>query len=72
MGLKEQIMFPEINYDKIDKVRGMDIIVTTTAKTDDEARELLRLFGFPFPQEAEAAAGRVTPEEEESLSPWRN
>jgi large subunit ribosomal protein L5 len=52
MGLKEQIIFPEISYDKIDKVRGMDIIVTTTAKTDDEARELLRLFGFPFPVEA--------------------
>jgi large subunit ribosomal protein L5 len=50
MGLKEQIIFPEISYDKIDKVRGMDIIVTTTAKSDDEARELLRLFGFPFPQ----------------------
>ncbi|NML06418.1 50S ribosomal protein L5 [Sphingomonas sp. G-3-2-10] len=49
MGIKEQIVFPEINYDRIDKVRGMDIIVTTTAKTDDEARELLRLFGFPFP-----------------------
>ena len=49
MGLKEQIIFPEISYDKIEKVRGMDIIVTTTAKTDDEARELLRLFGFPFP-----------------------
>lgn len=44
-------MFPEINYDRIDKVRGLDVIVTTTAKTDDEARELLRLFGFPFPQE---------------------
>jgi large subunit ribosomal protein L5 len=51
MGLKEQIIFPEISYDQIDKVRGMDIIVTTTAKTDDEARELLRLFGFPFPLE---------------------
>ncbi|MBY8827003.1 50S ribosomal protein L5 [Hephaestia mangrovi] len=50
MGLKEQLVFPEINYDQIDKVRGMDIIVTTTAKTDEEARELLRLFGFPFPQ----------------------
>ena len=50
MGLKEQLVFPEISYDRIDKVRGMDIIVTTTAKTDDEARELLRLFGFPFPQ----------------------
>ena len=57
MGLKEQIIFPEISYDQIDKVRGMDIIVTTTARTDDEARELLRLFGFPFPkEEAEALA----------------
>ena len=53
MGIKEQIVFPEINYDRIDKVRGMDGIVTTTANTDDEARELLRLFGFPFPPEAE-------------------
>ena len=51
MGLKEQIIFPEISYDRIDKVRGMDVIVTTTAKTDDEARELLRLFNFPFPKE---------------------
>jgi large subunit ribosomal protein L5 len=50
MGIKEQIVFPEINYDRIDKVRGMDVIVTTTANTDEEARELLRLFGFPFPQ----------------------
>ena len=50
MGLKEQIIFPEISYDRIDKVRGMDVIVTTTAKTDDEARELLRLFNFPFPK----------------------
>jgi large subunit ribosomal protein L5 len=50
MGLKEQIVFPEINYDRIEKVRGMDIIVTTTAKTDEEARELLRLFNFPFPK----------------------
>jgi large subunit ribosomal protein L5 len=49
MGLKEQIVFPEINYDSIDKIRGMDVIITTTAKTDDEARELLRLFNFPFP-----------------------
>jgi large subunit ribosomal protein L5 len=53
MGLKEQLVFPEINYDRIDKVRGMDVIVTTTANTDDEARELLRLFGFPFPQDAD-------------------
>ncbi|HEV2817732.1 MAG TPA: 50S ribosomal protein L5 [Allosphingosinicella sp.] len=51
MGLKEQLVFPEINYDKIDKVRGLDIIVTTTAKTDEEARELLRFFNFPFPQD---------------------
>jgi large subunit ribosomal protein L5 len=51
-GLKEQLIFPEISYDRIDKIRGMDVIVATTAKTDDEARELLRLFGFPFPQEA--------------------
>jgi large subunit ribosomal protein L5 len=51
MGLKEQLVFPEISYDRIDKVRGMDVIVTTTAKTDDEARELLRLFGFPFPRD---------------------
>ncbi len=51
MGLKEQIVFPEINYDRIEKVRGMDIIITTTARTDDEARELLRLFNFPFPAE---------------------
>jgi large subunit ribosomal protein L5 len=50
MGLREQIVFPEINYDRIEKVRGMDIIVTTTAKTDEEARELLRLFNFPFPR----------------------
>lgn len=55
-GLKEQIVFPEISYDSIDTVRGMDVIVTTTAKTDDEAREMLRLFGFPFPQEEEQEA----------------
>ncbi len=54
-GLKEQLVFPEINYDRIDQIRGMDVIVTTTANTDDEARELLRLFGFPFPIEEEAA-----------------
>jgi large subunit ribosomal protein L5 len=56
MGLKEQIIFPEINYDQIDKVRGMDVIVTTTAKTDEEARELLRLFNFPFPAEEQKQA----------------
>ena len=54
--IKEQIVFPEINYDRIDKVRGMDVIVTTTAKTDEEARELLRLFGFPFPRDADGEA----------------
>ena len=52
MGLKEQIIFPEINYDKIDSVRGMDVIITTSAKTDDEARALLKAFGFPFIQPA--------------------
>ena len=56
-GLKEQLIFPEISYDQVDSVRGMDVIVTTTANTDDEARELLRLFGFPFPlPEAEKKA----------------
>lgn len=48
MGIKEHIVFPEINYDKVDQIWGMDIIVCTTAKTDDEARELLRGFNFPF------------------------
>jgi large subunit ribosomal protein L5 len=51
MGLKEHIVFPEINYDQIDQVWGMDIIVTTTAKTDEEARELLKEFQFPFVQQ---------------------
>lgn len=48
LGIKEQLIFPEIEYDKVDKVRGMDIIFVTTANTDEEARELLRLFGMPF------------------------
>ncbi len=48
LGIKEQLIFPEINYDKIDKIRGMDIVVTTTANTDEEARELLKLLGMPF------------------------
>jgi large subunit ribosomal protein L5 len=48
MGVKEQIMFPEIDYDKIDAVRGMDITITTTARTDDEGRALLKAFNFPF------------------------
>ncbi len=48
MGIKEQIVFPEIDYDKIDRIRGMDITITTTAATDDQGRALLRAFGFPF------------------------
>ena len=48
LGIKEQLIFPEIEYDKVDKVRGMDVIIVTTAKTDEEARELLRLFNMPF------------------------
>lgn len=48
LGIKEQLIFPEVEYDKIDKVRGMDIIFVTTARTDEEARELLTLFGMPF------------------------
>lgn len=48
LGIKEQLIFPEIEYDKVDKVRGMDVVFVTTAKTDEEARELLRLFGMPF------------------------
>ena len=56
LGLKEQIIFPEINYDQIEKVRGMDVIITTTARTDEEARELLRLFNFPFPAEEQKEA----------------
>lgn len=50
LGVKEQLMFPEINYDKIDKIRGMDIIFVTTAKTDEEAYELLKMMGMPFIQ----------------------
>lgn len=50
LGIKEQLIFPEIEYDKIDKVRGMDIIFVTTANTDEEARELLRFLGMPFAQ----------------------
>ena len=48
VGVKEQIIFPEIDYDKIDKVRGLDVIITTTAKTDEEGRELLKALGMPF------------------------
>ena len=50
MGIKEQLIFPEIEYDKVDKVRGMDIVFVTTAKTDEEARELMALLGMPFAQ----------------------
>ena len=48
IGVKEQIIFPEINYDQIDKIRGLDVIICTTAKSNDEARELLRQFNMPF------------------------
>ena len=51
VGIKEQLIFPEIDYDKIDKIRGMNVVFVTTAKNDEEARELLRLFGMPFGQE---------------------
>ncbi len=53
MGVKEHIVFPEIDYDKVDQIWGMDVIVCTTAETDNEARELLRAFNFPFPVEKE-------------------
>jgi len=48
LGVKEQLIFPEINYDKVNKIRGMDIVIVTTANTDQEAFELLKLFGMPF------------------------
>jgi large subunit ribosomal protein L5 len=48
LGIKEQLIFPEIDYDKIEKIRGMDVIIVTTGKTDEEARELLRILGVPF------------------------
>ena len=50
LGIKDQLIFPEIEYDKIDKIRGMDIVFVTTAKSDEEARELLKLLGMPFSQ----------------------
>lgn len=56
MGLREQLVFPEIDYDKVDKIRGMDISIVTTARTDEEARELLRLMGIPFRQQSPTAA----------------
>ncbi|MCX5906916.1 MAG: 50S ribosomal protein L5, partial [Deltaproteobacteria bacterium] len=48
LGIREQIIFPEINYDKIDKVKGLNVSIVTTAKTDEEGKELLRLLGMPF------------------------
>ena len=56
IGLREQLVFPEIEYDKVDKIRGMDIAIVTTARTDEEARELLRLLGMPFRERESAAA----------------
>ena len=50
LGIREQLLFPEIEYDKVDKIRGMEMIFVTTAKTDEEAKELLRLLGMPFAQ----------------------
>ena len=50
LGIREQLLFPEIEYDKVDKIRGMEMIFVTTAHTDEEARELLRLMGMPFEQ----------------------
>ncbi len=55
LGLREQLVWPEIDYDSIDKIRGMEIIIVTSAKTDEEARELLRLLGMPFARQAQAA-----------------
>ncbi len=60
MGLKEHLVFPEINYDQIDQIWGMDIIVCTTAKTDDEARALLKEFQFPFVQRKLSGGGTDT------------
>ncbi|MEM8696572.1 MAG: 50S ribosomal protein L5 [Pseudomonadota bacterium] len=65
MGLKEQMVFPEIKYDDVDEVRGMDVIVATTATTDEEARELLRLFNFPFPPEETSEDDGETDNEEQ-------
>lgn len=60
MGMKEQLTFPEIDYDKVDKARGMDIIIVTTAKTDEEARFLLQQLGLPFRQQGQAGPGGAT------------
>jgi large subunit ribosomal protein L5 len=53
LGLKEQIVFPEVDYDQVDTIRGMNVVICTTAKTDDEARELLRGFNLPFPKKTD-------------------
>jgi large subunit ribosomal protein L5 len=60
MGVREQLIFPEIDYDKIDKIRGMDIAFVTTAATDEESKELLRLLGMPFAQPAAAMGGAAS------------
>lgn len=59
LGIKEQLIFPEIEYDKVDKVRGLDVIIVTSAKTDEEARELLRLYGMPFKDQTPASQKEV-------------
>jgi large subunit ribosomal protein L5 len=62
MGVREQIIFPEIDYDEIDQVRGLDITITTTAATDEEAFALLEAFGMPFSKEGRAPAARAVDE----------
>ena len=64
LGIKEQIIVPEIEYDKIDKIRGMDVIIVTTAKTDEEARELLRLCNMPFEKQEAVSYGKIIYEKE--------
>jgi large subunit ribosomal protein L5 len=66
MGVREQIIFPEIDYDSIDQVRGLNVTITTTAETDDEARELLRLLGMPFRQEGEEQTAAEMRREQEA------
>jgi large subunit ribosomal protein L5 len=60
LGIKEQLIFPEIEYDKVDKIRGMDVTVVTTARTDEQARELLRLLGLALREAAQAASGAAS------------
>jgi large subunit ribosomal protein L5 len=66
IGVREQIIFPEIDYDSIDQVRGLNVTITTTAQTDDEARELLRLLGMPFRQEGEEQSAAEMRREQEA------